>query len=137
MSPSVIGNSARHRRISPADGIALPTRIGTAFERAGVESADGAHAGARGGEVGHVANDMAQTGEPIANIAPDAALDLEHAGLVGMWEERPGKAPRDDPRGFDRGLRVHSEVDDVADDLDHRLALGVFTGAPEGHEGRS
>src|SRR5205085_4434461 len=118
MTVSVIGNSARHRRMSPADGIALPPRIGAAFEGAGVEAPYRAYARARGREVRHVPDEVAEIGEPVADIARDAALDLQHAGLVGVREERPGKAPRDDPRRFDGGLRVHSEVDDVADHLD-------------------
>src|SRR5438067_8203147 len=127
MQRSVIGNSARHRWTSPADGIALPARVGATLQRAGIEEAHGAHARARGREVGHVPDDVAETGKRVPDLARDAALDLQHAGLVGVWEERPGKAPRDDPWRLDGGLGVHPEVDDVADHLDHGLALGVLT----------
>src|SRR5438874_9322394 len=137
MQRSVIENSARQRRTSPADGIALPPRIGAALERAGIEAAYRAHARARGREVGHVPYDVAESGESVADVARDTALDLQHAGLVGVREERPGEAPRDDPWRFDGGLRVHPEVDDVADHLDHGLALSVLPRAAERHERRS
>src|SRR5689334_12461642 len=134
MRRSAIGNSSRQRSTSPADGIALPPRIRTTFEGAVLEPAHGAHAGAGRREVGHVADDVAETLEPVADLATDATFDLQQARLVRVREERPGEAPRDDPRRFDRGLRVHPEVDDIAHDLDHRLALRVLAGAAERHE---
>src|SRR5207247_3384507 len=64
----------------------------------------------------------------------DAAFVREHPWLVGVRMERPRERARDHARRLDRGLQVHAEVDDVADRLDHRLALRVLTGAAEGHE---
>src|SRR5438876_7764440 len=109
MSRSLIGNSARQRWTSPADGIALPARIRAALERAVLEPAHGAHPRARRREVRHVADDVPETLEAVANVAAHAALDLQQSRLVRMRDERPREASRDDPRRFDRGLRVHPE----------------------------
>src|SRR2546430_10047879 len=137
MSRSAIGNSARQRWISPADGIALPPRVGATLERAVLEPAHRAHAGARGREVGHVADDVAQSLETVADVALHSTPDLQQPGLVRVREERPREAARDHPRRLDRGLAVHPEVDDVAHDLDHRLALVVLPRAAEGHQLRA
>src|SRR5260221_13648399 len=98
MRRSVIGNSARQRSTSPADGIALPPRIGAALERAGLEPAHGTDARARRREVRHVADDVAEPLEPIADLAPEAPFDLRQTPLGRGREERPGEALLDDPR---------------------------------------
>src|SRR5713226_5490827 len=127
MSWSLIGNSARQRATcaSPADGIALAAGVGAALEGASLDLPDRAHARARRCEVGHVADDVTEAFEVIADLAPDASFHLQHARLVRVREERPGKALRDHARRLDGGLGIHAEVDDVADDLHHRLALRV------------
>src|SRR5258708_23386939 len=98
MSLSLIGNSSRHRATSPADGIALPPWIGTALERAVLEPADRAHPRARRREVGHVADHLTERGHPVADLATHPSLHLQHPGLLGVREERPGAALRDHAR---------------------------------------
>ena len=77
---------------------------------------------------------MTPAREAIPDLCRDPTLHCQHARLVRVRMERPRERPRDDPRRFDRGLRVHPEVHDVAEDLDHRLALRVLAGAAERHE---
>src|SRR5439155_12348735 len=112
-----------------------PPRVGAADARAGGRvDDDGADGAGRRAPVGPLVDLVAAPGQFRAHRRGDAALDVELARLVAVRPEGVGEALADDARLLDRLLRVHPELRDVEEYLQHRLRLPVAAGAAEGHE---
>ena len=64
----------------------------------------------------------------------DARFQLEQSRPVGMWPEGLRKIVGPEAWLLDCLLRIHAKLDDVQEDLEHRLRLHIRTGRAERHQ---
>ena len=72
--------------------------------------------------------------QSLDNIRANPPFHSYLAWKVLVWPERVGKVPSRDTGRFCSQLRIHPELDNVEEDLRHRLALGITTWSAERHE---
>ena len=76
---------------------------------------------------------VAQPPEIISHVGANSSFHAEASWEKGVWPERIRETLANDSWLLDGLLRVHPEVDDVQEDLGHRLGLPVATGRPKDH----
>src|SRR5436190_1326101 len=64
----------------------------------------------------------------------DPLLDVEAAGIIGVWLETVGEVAGDEARRLDRLLDVHAEDQMIEQDLQHALRLQIAARRAERHQ---
>src|SRR5919197_1913447 len=107
----------------PAEGVGRTAWIGACGARARgtiEQGDDGPEARIR-----HRLDAMSLHGQRVAHVGWDPRLDIQLAGGIGVWIERPWETARAKARRLHRRLRIHAELDDVEEELQIGLNLIV------------
>ena len=71
-------------------------------------------------------NLVAQAREPVPGLFWDSCFQVEASRVVSMGFRRAGIAVRSETRSLNGSLRIHSECDDIEEELKHGLRLDVI-----------
>ena len=69
-----------------------------------------------------------------ARLPTHSRFHFQQPRITGMWRERAGKAVGSKTWRFDRMLGVHTEDENIEEDLKHGLWLHIPAGSTERHE---